>query len=33
MIGIRDIGRPDYGDAVTVASDEIPVFWACGVGR
>ncbi|WP_298965802.1 putative hydro-lyase [uncultured Methylobacterium sp.] len=31
MIGIRDIGRPDYGDAVTVASDEIPVFWACGV--
>jgi uncharacterized protein YcsI (UPF0317 family) len=31
MIGIRDINRPDYGDAVEVRSDELPVFWACGV--
>jgi uncharacterized protein YcsI (UPF0317 family) len=31
LIGIADLGRPDYGDAVTIASDEIPVFWACGV--
>ncbi len=30
-IGIRDIARPDYGEAVTVRSGEIPVFWACGV--
>ncbi len=30
-IGIRDLARPDYGDAVTVRSDETPVFWACGV--
>src|SRR5579871_909243 len=30
-IGIADIARPDYGDAVPVAADEIPVFWACGV--
>ena len=30
-IGIADIARPDYGDAVPVAPDEIPVFWACGV--
>jgi len=30
-IGITDLSRPDYGDAVTVRSDEIPVFWACGV--
>jgi uncharacterized protein YcsI (UPF0317 family) len=30
-IGIADINRPDYGDPVPVASDEIPVFWACGV--
>jgi uncharacterized protein YcsI (UPF0317 family) len=30
-IGIADIGRPDYGDAVPVHADEIPVFWACGV--
>lgn len=31
MIGIRDIARPDYGDAVPVRDDEFPVFWACGV--
>lgn len=31
LIGIRDLGRPDYGDPVTVRDDEIPVFWACGV--
>jgi uncharacterized protein YcsI (UPF0317 family) len=30
-IGIRDLGKPDYGDAVPVKSDELPVFWACGV--
>jgi uncharacterized protein YcsI (UPF0317 family) len=30
-IGIGDLSRPDYGDAVTVRSGEIPVFWACGV--
>ncbi|MGE0422733.1 MAG: putative hydro-lyase [Reyranellaceae bacterium] len=31
MIGIKDIARPDYGDAVEVHDDELPVFWACGV--
>jgi len=30
-IGIADIDKPDYGDAVPVHPDEIPVFWACGV--
>jgi uncharacterized protein YcsI (UPF0317 family) len=30
-IGIGDVGRPDYGDAVPVHEDELPVFWACGV--
>jgi len=30
-IGIADLGIPDYGDAVLVKSDELPVFWACGV--
>ena len=30
-IGIRDLGRPDFGDAVTIRPGEIPVFWACGV--
>lgn len=30
-IGIRDVARPDYGDAVPIAADEVPVFWACGV--
>jgi uncharacterized protein YcsI (UPF0317 family) len=31
MIGISDIMKPDYGDAVPVNDDELPVFWACGV--
>ena len=31
LIGIRDLGKPDWGDAVEVADDELPVFWACGV--
>jgi len=31
LIGIDNLGQPDYGDAVSVAEDELPVFWACGV--
>jgi len=30
-IGIAELGRPDFGDPVTIRADEIPVFWACGV--
>ncbi|NVN84483.1 MAG: putative hydro-lyase [Rhodopseudomonas sp.] len=30
-IGIADLAKPDYGDAVTINADELPVFWACGV--
>jgi uncharacterized protein YcsI (UPF0317 family) len=30
-IGIADLSRPDYGDAVDVLPGEMPVFWACGV--
>lgn len=30
-LGIPDLGRPDFGDAVTLAPDDVPVFWACGV--
>ncbi len=31
LIGIENLDLPDYGDPVTVAEDELPVFWACGV--
>ena len=31
QIGIADLGQPDYGDAVSLGKDELPVFWACGV--
>ena len=31
LIGIRDLQKPDYGDAVPMREDELPVFWACGV--
>ncbi|MDO5059484.1 MAG: putative hydro-lyase [Neisseria sp.] len=30
-IGIADLAKPDFGDAVPVNEGEIPVFWACGV--
>lgn len=30
-LGILDLSKPDFGDAVTIHEDEIPVFWACGV--
>ncbi len=31
QIGIADLSKPDYGDAVEVLPNEMPVFWACGV--
>jgi uncharacterized protein YcsI (UPF0317 family) len=31
LIGIGDLARPDWGDAVEVDDDELPLFWACGV--
>lgn len=31
LIGIANIDRPDYGDAVEIRAGEMPVFWACGV--
>lgn len=30
-IGISDLAKPDFGDAVTIYPGEVPVFWACGV--
>lgn len=30
-LGVRDLARPDFGDAVEIEPGEIPVFWACGV--
>lgn len=30
-IGIMDINKPDFGDAVTIKEGEVPVFTACGV--
>ena len=30
-LGINELKRPDYGDAVPVRDDEVPTFWACGV--
>ena len=31
LIGITDLQNPDYGQSVDIKSNEIPVFWACGV--
>eukprot|EP01138_Halocafeteria_seosinensis_P006693 gb/GECG01006842.1/.p1 GENE.gb/GECG01006842.1/~~gb/GECG01006842.1/.p1 ORF type:complete len:453 (+),score=54.60 gb/GECG01006842.1/:1-1359(+) len=30
-LGIKDLNRPDFGDAVDTHEGEVPVFWACGV--
>lgn len=30
-LGIADLAVPDFGDPVTIAAGEVPVFWACGV--
>jgi uncharacterized protein YcsI (UPF0317 family) len=30
-LGIADLMKPDYGDAVEILDDEVPMFWACGV--
>ena len=31
QIGIADVRKPDWGEAVTILPGEEPVFWACGV--
>jgi uncharacterized protein YcsI (UPF0317 family) len=31
LLGIRDLSSPDFGDPVRMGTDEVPVFWACGV--
>ena len=31
QIGITDLDHPDFGDAPSIQSGDIPVFWACGV--
>jgi uncharacterized protein YcsI (UPF0317 family) len=31
LIGIQDLAKPDYGDRLDPGTDELPVFWACGV--
>ncbi len=31
LIGIENLAQPDFGDAVAIMDDELPVFWACGV--
>lgn len=30
-IGIADLSRPDFGEAIDIMDDELPVFWGCGV--
>ncbi|HWM38361.1 MAG TPA: putative hydro-lyase [Streptomyces sp.] len=31
LIGIADLGSPDFGDPVEAMPGDVPVFWACGV--
>ncbi|WP_183470136.1 putative hydro-lyase [Mycolicibacterium iranicum] len=31
VLGIGDLGAPDFGDPVRLGADDVPAFWACGV--
>ncbi len=31
VIGINDLGNPDFGEPSTIRPGEVPVFWCCGV--
>jgi uncharacterized protein YcsI (UPF0317 family) len=30
-LGIADLAKPDFGEAVVLEPGDVPVFWACGV--
>ena len=30
-LGIADLSKPDYGEAVPIHDGDVPLFWACGV--
>jgi uncharacterized protein YcsI (UPF0317 family) len=30
-LGIRDLSKPEWGDAPVIEPGDVPVFWACGV--
>eukprot|EP00854_Cymbomonas_tetramitiformis_P008496 gene8496-10092_t len=31
VLGLDDLTKPDWGDAVTIKEGEVPMFWACGI--
>jgi uncharacterized protein YcsI (UPF0317 family) len=31
LLGIKDIEKPEWGEALSIEKGEIPVFWGCGV--
>ena len=30
-LGVKDLGKPEFGDPIEIGEDQIPVFWGCGV--
>jgi uncharacterized protein YcsI (UPF0317 family) len=32
-LGISDLASPEFGSAIDIAEDQLPVFWACGARR
>ena len=30
-MGVKNIDDPEFGEAVEIAENQLPVFWACGV--
>jgi uncharacterized protein YcsI (UPF0317 family) len=30
-LGIRDLGKPDFGEPIALEHGEIPLYWGCGL--
>ena len=30
-LGVRDLGKPEFGDPIEIGEDQTPLFWGCGV--
>ena len=30
-LGVRDLGKPEFGDPIEIEEDQTPLFWGCGV--
>ncbi len=31
VLGIADLGRPDFGEPIPMSGDDVPLYWGCGL--